>query len=499
MKRQIDRQMDGQQQQRQRGQPHRHQTSRDGRGGGGPRGRGRHHHRNGRPGRGRGRGHSCGRGRGRGQYPPTIGSTRTVTSRIINAPGLPQMINVTYTNDWSVVGTWLKDNNLVRPQQQSSDNKHNSPMLLGLDVETRPRYTSEDAANYRGPDVLQLGLVSGNCLVIHLKYAPPDTDSVGRRHLQEVLAAPKILKIGVSIESDVLDLWATFGLLTKGRFDMWDHWLKDDFDQRKQQHEMAEQARVIADQKAQDRDKQENKQTTQQAFKGNIPNFESLLGKAPTAALHEWTQKNRKTSPLYATLPGQGRNEYVVKVTIDGYGVIASGQGIGATSAKLDASKKALLTLIPGINFYDDTNTVSTVPGVVGVAKRPFVDPVFKDGYGLKGIVERLVPGLQHPKRKNLQMSNWSLPILSDEQILYAAMDAYVSVAAVDFVSHQQQKMDHQFRNVVSPLDLVAFIEDRILSEVDVDVLEKQRQRRKQERITQKAVQASSNTTIVQS
>jgi len=59
----------------------------------------------------------------------------------------------------------------------------------------------------------------------------------------------------------------------------------------------------------------------------------------------------------------------------------------------------------------------------------------------LKGIAEYYVPGLILPKKKKLQMSNWAHN-LTDEQVAYAASDAFAAAIVVDRVTSSQSSSD---------------------------------------------------------
>ena len=82
---------------------------------------------------------------------------------------------------------------------------------LGFDTETKPSFRKGQVF---APATLQLSTPTA-CLVVHLLHlnAMPPV-------LADTLASPAILKVGVGIDDDAIDLWLHHGLETNARFDL---------------------------------------------------------------------------------------------------------------------------------------------------------------------------------------------------------------------------------------------------------------------------------------
>lgn len=107
---------------------------------------------------------------------------------------------ITYTSDASVIQAWLEEHN---------------DGLLGFDTETRPTYRRGET---RAPATLQLA-GAGAGLVVHLAHLDPN-EAGWPAGLVDVLANASVLKVGVGIDNDAIDLWQHFGYEVRGRFDL---------------------------------------------------------------------------------------------------------------------------------------------------------------------------------------------------------------------------------------------------------------------------------------
>mmetsp|Transcript_18082 Transcript_18082/g.30399 ORF Transcript_18082/g.30399 Transcript_18082/m.30399 type:complete len:395 (+) Transcript_18082:184-1368(+) len=122
-----------------------------------------------------------------------------------------ERMQVTYTNDGSVIGDWL-DRHV--PNTCGSN-------VLGFDTETRPSFQKGQGAN--ATSTLQLS-TPDSCLVAHLthfeKSSGPRSNSTWQPALLEVLANPSVLKVGVGLDQDAIELWKSWGVECYGRFEL---------------------------------------------------------------------------------------------------------------------------------------------------------------------------------------------------------------------------------------------------------------------------------------
>ena len=141
--------------------------------------------------------------------PSMMPTTRCVVARPLG-DFLPPLV-ITYTNDPNAI--------------EQSIHHHISPTVscIGIDTESKPCFTKEAAKEAartkKNPDVLQLGLADGNCLVAHLSclaYKAPR----GLTLLQCVLKCSNILKAGVGIIGDALLLHENKGLGVNCRLEL---------------------------------------------------------------------------------------------------------------------------------------------------------------------------------------------------------------------------------------------------------------------------------------
>ena len=136
-------------------------------------------------------------------------------------------LRITYTNDGLVVSRWM----------QSHIN--NCTSVLGFDTETVPSVRSS-RSKFKGPSTLQIATAGGACLVVHLAhvskrgcYVDPASGIVrdvqnspslcrlrGLDDLATLLQDSRVLKAGVGIDLDAIDLWREHRLQVGGRFDL---------------------------------------------------------------------------------------------------------------------------------------------------------------------------------------------------------------------------------------------------------------------------------------
>jgi hypothetical protein len=143
--------------------------------------------------------------------------------------GQPPMI-ITYTNDGACVSNWL------------TSNVGKDVQFLGFDTETVPS-VRKNSDQFKGPATLQLATAEGECLVVHLAHVPRKNcfaspasggikdakdgagllsrlRGVGFDDLAEVLRETRVIKAGVGIDADAIDLWRENRLVLAGRFDL---------------------------------------------------------------------------------------------------------------------------------------------------------------------------------------------------------------------------------------------------------------------------------------
>jgi len=180
--------------------------------------------------------------------PSSSSSAQLLETRIVHAQSLgaslPPLI-ITYTNQQDAIATWLN--------QHVTD----TTVAVGIDTETKPAFTREASLDSRGPDVIQLAVSDGNCLVVHLsrmdKYhgnvddatatatsgtvaAAVNDNAVANNHetknnnkrqaqpgfaqLSRVLNSQQIAKVGVSIDQDSLELFKNHAFGINCRLDL---------------------------------------------------------------------------------------------------------------------------------------------------------------------------------------------------------------------------------------------------------------------------------------
>jgi len=133
-------------------------------------------------------------------------------STSVDVDDVAEPLRITYTNDPDVVEYWI------------STVVHASPgEALGVDTEAKPSYIKlRPGEAPKGPDVLQLSTCQ-ECLVLQLSTVQRrEHKSKMQRVLSPLLRDRSILKIGVGIDDDALNLWrASDGQYDiRGRFDL---------------------------------------------------------------------------------------------------------------------------------------------------------------------------------------------------------------------------------------------------------------------------------------
>lgn len=115
--------------------------------------------------------------------------------------------DVTHATDAATVRRWLTTH---------CDGSEGA--ILGFDTETKPMFKKTNRPY--PPSVVQLATADA-CLVAQIATSPP---SIGEQEVRQVLAETlanrKILKVGVAIDDDAIDLWLHWGLEMYGRVEL---------------------------------------------------------------------------------------------------------------------------------------------------------------------------------------------------------------------------------------------------------------------------------------
>lgn len=113
----------------------------------------------------------------------------------VGAPALP----VVTTNDPRIVQRWLEDNRI------GTDDKFS---VLGFDTESiaKPPWKPERASLPDGPATLQLATPT-SCLIVQLSVCGDGSARHAPDALREVINDPRIIKVGVGIDDDALELY----------------------------------------------------------------------------------------------------------------------------------------------------------------------------------------------------------------------------------------------------------------------------------------------------
>ena len=126
-------------------------------------------------------------------------------SRALVLPNIGEKA-VTHATDAAAVKRWLSDH---------CDSGFEST-VLGFDSETRPVFKKGQRPN--APSVVQLSTLDA-CLVAQI-CGPGKTSAAVRKALTAPLASQTLLKAGVGIDDDAIDLWQHWGLELNGRIEL---------------------------------------------------------------------------------------------------------------------------------------------------------------------------------------------------------------------------------------------------------------------------------------
>ena len=125
-----------------------------------------------------------------------LGTTCPPLDGPIGAPPLP----VLTTKDQSIIQRWLEDNVIV-----DGNDEYN---VLGFDIESiaKPPWMPERASLPDGPATIQLSTPT-SCIIIQLSRCGDGSAQFGPEILRRVINNPKIIKVGVGIDDDALELY----------------------------------------------------------------------------------------------------------------------------------------------------------------------------------------------------------------------------------------------------------------------------------------------------
>jgi hypothetical protein len=147
-------------------------------------------------------------------FPVTFDSTgRLFTgSTSVHLDKVAEPLRITYSNDPEVVANWISTVVQASPGE-----------ALGIDTEAKPSYIKlRPGEAPKGPDVLQLSTCQ-ECLVLQLSTVQRrEHKSDMQRALGPLLRDRSIIKVGVGIDDDALNLWRASGgqYDVRGRFDL---------------------------------------------------------------------------------------------------------------------------------------------------------------------------------------------------------------------------------------------------------------------------------------
>ena len=128
---------------------------------------------------------------------PAESASPLAVANAITALASPAPLAVTYATKASCVEDWF-----FRFAQDET--------ALGFDTETRPTFRKGDVYP---PATLQLSTAT-DCLVVHLQHLDSMPQILG-----DTLASDVILKVGVGIDEDAVELWLHHGLDVNARLD----------------------------------------------------------------------------------------------------------------------------------------------------------------------------------------------------------------------------------------------------------------------------------------
>jgi len=126
-------------------------------------------------------------------YHPFFGNKKKNTADI--------KLHVTYTNDASIVDRWIQTHILG----------NSSTSIIGLDTESVPRVPWIRPCNFEGVATIQLSTLQSS-LVVHLTRGPHQENNEQESapslcsSIHSVLQNPNIVKVGVNIDHDIVEL-----------------------------------------------------------------------------------------------------------------------------------------------------------------------------------------------------------------------------------------------------------------------------------------------------
>ena len=126
-------------------------------------------------------------------------------------------LEIVYTTDTLTVEHWLEKH---ATSDQTSQDDHGT-IILGFDTETIPRanflsYGRRPHNEKEGPATLQLATLD-SCLIVHLTHC----QQTNLEPLQRILQEKSILKAGVAIDEDALEIYrSSFGFQVTSRLDI---------------------------------------------------------------------------------------------------------------------------------------------------------------------------------------------------------------------------------------------------------------------------------------
>eukprot|EP00550_Attheya_septentrionalis_P000603 CAMPEP_0198283570 /NCGR_PEP_ID=MMETSP1449-20131203/3143_1 /TAXON_ID=420275 /ORGANISM="Attheya septentrionalis, Strain CCMP2084" /LENGTH=326 /DNA_ID=CAMNT_0043980239 /DNA_START=128 /DNA_END=1105 /DNA_ORIENTATION=- len=142
----------------------------------------------------------------RQQLPPLV----LTSERTSSSPHVCGTLDVVYTNDAKTIDQWLADH---------LSNTSGST-VLGFDVESVPVAPWIKGVKFEGPATIQLSTPDA-CLVAHLTRPFGKRRSTACRPMEALLSDETIIKAGVGIDEDMLELYRwNKRLVAKSRFDV---------------------------------------------------------------------------------------------------------------------------------------------------------------------------------------------------------------------------------------------------------------------------------------
>ena len=143
---------------------------------------------------------------------PTTTTTTTTSSGMITTATTPSSYHpycdalaVTYTNDVEAAQAWVDLHFGSSSSSSSHSNNQGGPRAMGWDMESAPDLPWRKKSTYHGPATVQLAVVDAAMV---LQIAREDTGPYWENlpFLRDILSDPSILKVGVGLDQDMLDL-----------------------------------------------------------------------------------------------------------------------------------------------------------------------------------------------------------------------------------------------------------------------------------------------------